>query len=285
MDNSQYLSSLIEIGLTEREAKVYITLLGGRMFTALELQKAVNIPRTKIYEVLHKLVGRGVCIEKTLGRNKIYEAIEPKLAMERIYSTYQNNLERKRKLIDHVSEVFTPIFENSKSIVNPLEFIDVMKEKTQIHKRYTSCVRNTKREMLTFNKGPYACDNSDRLGEQEDEEFKLHKRGGVTKDIYELNELKEVDWLIESVKKSVSFGQEARVVDKLPIKMLIFDQERVMFALEQPNQVPGELTMIYIEHKQLAEACSMLFYYLWDQGKDFSEFEKTLDNHKNLISV
>jgi len=274
MDTSKYLRSFIEIGLTEREAKVYITLLSGRMFTVLELQEAVNIPRTKIYEVLNKLVSRNICIEKKLGRNKLYEAVEPKLAMERVLDSYKKELERKEELIQQVSEVFTPIFQNSKSIVNPLEFIDVMKEKTQIHKRYTVCVHSTRREMLTFNKGPYACDTSDRLGEQEDEEYKLLKRGGSCKDIYELSELKEVDWLLNSVKKSLKLGQQARVVERLPIKMLVFDQEKVMFALEQPVLVPNELTMIYIEHKQLAEACSMLFYHLWDQGQDISEIGK-----------
>ena len=274
MDTSKYLKSFMEIGLTEREAKVYMTLLNGRMFTVLELQEAVNIPRTKIYEVLNKLVSRNICIEKKLGRNKLYEAVEPKLAMERVLDSYKKDLERKEELIEQVSDVFTPIFQNSKSIVNPLEFIDVMKEKVQIHKRYTACVHSAKREMLTFNKGPYACDTSDRLGEQEDEEYKLLKRGGFCKDIYELNELKEVDWLLDSVKKSLKLGQQARVVEKLPIKMLVFDQEKVMFALEQPVLVPNELTMIYIEHKQLAEACSMLFYHLWDQGQDISEIGK-----------
>ena len=278
MDTSKYLRSFIEIGLTEREAKVYMTLLSGKMFTVLELQEAVNIPRTKIYEVLNKLVSRNVCIEKKLGRNKLYEAVEPQIALERVVESYKKDLERKKELISQVSEVFTPIFQNSKSTVNPLEFIDVMKEKSQIHKRYTACVKSTKKEMLTFNKGPYACDTSDRLEEQEDEEFKLLKRGGSCKDIYELKELKEVDWLLSSVKKSLKLGQQARVVQRLPIKMLVFDQEKVMFALEQPVPVQNELTMIYIEHKQLAEACSMLFYYLWDQGQDISEIGKDLIN-------
>lgn len=274
MDSSKYLRSFIEIGLTEREAKVYMTLLSGKMFTVLELQEAANIPRTKIYEVLNKLVSRNICIEKKLGRNKLYEAVEPKIALERVLDSYKRDLERKEELITQVSEVFTPIFQNSKSIVNPLEFIDVMKEKTQIHKRYTACVKSTKREMLTFNKGPYACDTSDRLEEQEDEEFKLLRRGGACKDIYELDELKEVDWLLSSVKKSLKLGQQARVVKKLPIKMLVFDHEKVMFALEQPVPDSNELTMIYIEHKQLAEACSILFYHLWDQGIDICDIEK-----------
>ncbi len=285
MEKSKYLRTFIEIGLTEREAKVYITLLGGKMFTAADLQKSVNIPRTKIYEVLNKMVNRGICTERKLGKNKMFEAVEPKLAMEKVYERYQNDLKKKEELINQVSEVFTPIFENSKSIINPLEFIDVMKEKTQIHKRYTNSVSNTKREMLTFNKGPYASDNPQRLSEQEDEETKLLKRGGSTKDIYEFNELKEVDWLFESVKKSIAFGQKARVVQKLPIKMLIFDEEKVMFPLEQPIEVSNELTMIYIEHKQLAEACKILFNHMWEKGRDFSEIENEIIKHTNLVTV
>jgi len=285
MDTDKYLRAFVEIGLTEREAKVYMTLLNGRMYSASDLQKAVNIPRTKIYEVLNKLLSRGICTERKLGKNKIYEAIEPDLALESIYSKYQNDLNRKKKLINQLSEVFTPIFENSKSIINPLEFIEVMKDKVKIHRRYTNSVRSTKREMLTFNRGPYASDNPERLAEQEDEETKLLKRGGVTKNIYEFKEFKEVDWLLESVKKTVRFGQEARVVDNLPIKMLIFDDEKVMFPLEQPIDVSNDLTMIYIEHKQLANACRILFNHMWDQGKDFVEVEKLLQTNTEEIAI
>ena len=285
MDTDKYLRAFVEIGLTEREAKVYMTLLNGRMYTASELQKAVNIPRTKIYEVLNKMLSRGICTERKLGKNKIYEAIEPELALESIYSKYQNDLNRKKKLIDQLSEVFTPIFENSKSIINPLEFIEVMRDKVQIHRRYTNSVRNTKREMLTFNKGPYACDNNERLGEQEDEETRLLKRGGVTKDIYELKELKEVDWLLSSVKKSLRSGQQARVVEKLPIKMLIFDDEKVMFPLEQPVEASNDLTMIFIEHRQLAEACRILFNHMWDEGENFAEVEKLLKTNDKAIAI
>ena len=64
--------------------------------------------------------------------------------------------------------------------------------------------------MLTFNKGPYASDNSERLKEQEDEEAKLLKRGGSSKGIYQFSELEEIDWLYESVKISVHDGEKAK---------------------------------------------------------------------------
>ncbi len=282
MDNSKYLQEFVEVGLTEREAKIYMTLLSGRMFTASDLQNAVDIPRTKIYEVLNKMVSRNIVTEKKLGKNKMYQAIEPKLAMERIYENYRNELKQKREIIDRLSEVFTPIFENSKAIINPLDFIDVMEQKTQIHKRYIKSVSNTKIEMLTFNKGPYASDNIERLKEQEDEEAKLLKRGGTSKGIYQFKEFEEIEWLYDSVKMSVRDGEKARVVDSLPIKMLIFDDEKVMFPLEQPIKTSNDLTMIYIEHKQLASACRILFDHMWNSGVDFAEIEKSYLGEKKL---
>ena len=285
MDNSKYLRAFKEIGLTEREAKIYMTLLSGRMFTASELQEAVNIPRTKIYEVLHKMVSRKICIEKKLGKNKMYEAVEPKLAMERIYENYQNELQQKRELIDQLSEVFTPIFENSKAIIDPLDFIEVMEEKTRIHRRYIKCLHDTKVEMLTFNKGPYASDSSERLKEQEDEEAKLLKRGGSSKGIYQIKEFDEIEWLYDSVKMSVRDGEKARVVESLPIKMLIFDDEKVMFPLEQPIKTVNDLTMIYIEHKQLAVACRILFDHMWNSGIDFEEFECSYKSKDKIAAV
>ncbi len=100
---------------------------------------------------------------RSLAGINFTKQLNHKLALERVVESYKKDLERKEELINQVSEVFTPIFQSSKSIVNPLEFIDVMKEKGQIHKRYTACVKSTKREMLTLNKGPYACDTSDVL--------------------------------------------------------------------------------------------------------------------------
>ena len=50
-----------------------------------------------------------------------------------------------------------------------------------------------------------------------------------------------------------------------------------MFALEQPIPISNELTMIYIEHKQLAEACSMLFHHLWNKGQDIAEIGENFE--------
>ena len=123
MEISKFIKKFIDIGLTEREAKVYLTLLTKKMFTASELQEIVDIPRTKIYEVLQKMVHRGICIERRLGRNKIYEAVKPEIAFQIILDNYQTELNRKKDVIQELNSTLSPIFEQNKDILNPLDIL------------------------------------------------------------------------------------------------------------------------------------------------------------------
>ncbi len=270
-ETSQYINDFLEIGLTEREAKVYMMLLTKRMFTAAELQETVNIPRTKIYEVLQKMINRGICVERRIGRNKIFEAVEPKIAFGQIFEDYETKLNRRKELIKGLTEVFTPLYEENKEIMNPLDYIEVLTDQNQTQKRYIYEVHNTKREFLTFNKGPYVCDSPEKLKEQEDVEKKLLKRGGKCKNIYEAGEIRNLNWLIDYVKEQKKYGQEARVVETLPIKMLISDEKIVMFPLEGPHGKSKGITFIIIKHNALAKACRVLFQHYWEQGKDIDD--------------
>lgn len=272
-DYSKHIRNLLHVGLTEREAKVYLTLLTRRMLTALDLQEKVNIPRTKIYEVLQKMINRGICIERKVGRNKFFEAVEPKIAFERILETYQNELKRREKIAQELTDACTPWFNASKDIMNPMDFIEILKDKNQIHKKYVNVVESTRSELLTFNKGPYACDNPQRLKEQQIAETKLLNRGGVCKNIYESCELQNYMWLVDYVKEQQQSGQQAKLIEFLPIKMIISDCEKVMLPLEEPSGQFKELVMCVIKHGAFGNACKTLFNHFWEQGKDIYDLD------------
>lgn len=268
---SKSLRNLLHIGLTEREAKVYLSLLTRRMLTALDLQEKVNIPRTKIYEVLQKMINRGICIERKVGRNKFFEAVEPKIAFERILETYQNELKRKEEIAHELTDVCTPLFNAGKDIMNSLDFIEILKDKNQIHKKYVNVVESTRSELLTFNKGPYACDNPQRLKEQQIAETKLLNRGGICHNIYESFELQNYRWLVEYIEEQQQAGQKAKLIEFLPIKMIISDSEKVMMTLEEPS---GQFIMCSIKHGAFGNVCKILFNHFWKQGKDIYDLNK-----------
>lgn len=261
----------IDFGLTERETKVYMMLLTKKCFTTSELQNSVDITRTKIYEILQKMVARGICTVRSAGKIKFYEAVEPKLAFQRVFDKYkeecQSEFEKKKRLKEELIKVLNPVFDKSKNVVSPLDFIEIMKDKEQIQKKYLMSVRETKNEMLTFNKGPYVCDTTKRLSEQIKEEVKLLKKGSVSRNIYEEGELKNQTWLLNCLKALSKSGNQVRVVRTLPIKMMVFDERRVILPLQQSSPEGNGLTLLFIEHHGLALACKSLFNSIWEKAE------------------
>ena len=281
-DSIKYINNLRDLGLTEREAKLYLTLLEKKSFTVLELQQIAKIPRTKIYEVLQKMIDRGICTQRSLGKKKIYEAIEPATAFERIIkkseSEFLESLENKKEIVTNLVKTLVPVYDENKENFNPLEFIEIFKNKEQIQKKYIQMLQNTNNELLTFNKGPYVCDNFNRLNEQQAHEADLLKRGGVCRNIYELNELIKHEWLMDYINEQVHHGQQAKVIDYLPIKMILSDSKIVSFPLPQTIGNSTDITLVFIKHNQLATASKMLFDHLWEQAKDFSEVVEELNS-------
>ena len=264
----------IDFGLTERETKVYMMLLTKKCFTTSELQNSVDITRTKIYEILQKMVARGICTVRSAGKIKYYEAVEPKLAFQRVYDKYheecRNEFEKRKRLKEELIKALNPVFDKSKNIISPLDFIEIMKDKDQIQKKYLMSVRETKNEMLTFNKGPYVCDTTKRLSAQVKEEKNLLKKGIISRNIYEEEELKNQVWLLNCLKSLKNSGNQARITKNLPIKMMVFDEKRVILPLQQNSPEGNGITMLYIEHHGLALACKSLFNSLWEKSETIS---------------
>lgn len=267
----KYIQRFLELGLSERETKVYIELLSKKSFTSSELQKSAGIPRTKIYEVLLKLINRGICVERQVGKTRYYEALEPKRALNKILDDYKNNFqvefEKKKNLAENLSEVFNPVFEKNKDIDSPLEIVEVIKDKVKAQERILHAFRNSKSEVLSLVKGPYVCDTAARINAQVREERKLLKRGVAYRKIYESGELNEHELLIDQFKPLAKYGEQLKVIKSIPIKMVIYDQEMVIFPLQDVLKDPDELTIILVQHKQMVSACRMLFDSLWRIAK------------------
>jgi predicted transcriptional regulator len=266
------IQKFLALGLTEREAKVYITMLSKKGFTTLELQNAVDIPRTKIYEVLQKMISRGICTVRAIGKVKYYEAVEPKIAFKRVIDDYRSHceaeFEKKKSSVESLIDIFTPVYAKGKDVMYPLDFVEIFKDKEQIQAKYIQAVNGCNIDLLTFNKGPYVCDTAGRLKEQEEAEANLIKRGVICRNIFEEEELKNYAWLMNYVKsQSDLYRKNARVINQLPIKMMVFDEQKVFFPLVQSTGGSNSITMIFIEHREFAGACKMLFQFLWDKAK------------------
>jgi sugar-specific transcriptional regulator TrmB len=107
-DNPMLEKFLEEIGLTDKEAPVYLALLGQDSATPSELAEKTGIKRTTVYVVLESLEKKGLASELPSGTTSRFHAEPP----ERL----QTYIERQRVLLEEKSARLKDIIPQIKSV-------------------------------------------------------------------------------------------------------------------------------------------------------------------------
>lgn len=89
MEKNEIIEILMETGLTDKEAKVYMVLLELKEAIPSTISRVANIKRPTAYVILEQLQKRGlVSYCRQDGKYMYYHALPPKLLLEREYNKY-----------------------------------------------------------------------------------------------------------------------------------------------------------------------------------------------------
>jgi len=257
------INQLINIGLTENEAKVYYCLLKKQQFTASEISQLANVNRSKIYSVLNSLKNKGLSIEK-LGKVRKFEALDPKIAFEKIKEEQLKKIDKLHDLSDNLS----PIYKNHKKNSSTLDFIQVFSTSASIIKKHHSLEMQSKEIVLSFCKAPYAMNCDPKIHEEQQESM---KKGVNYKSIFEV-EKDNLVFFVHRMKSFIEQGEEIKIAYHLPIKLHVFDDTTVMFSMSNQFKPEENLTYLVIEHPDLAETLTSTFYDHWEKAITLDEF-------------
>ncbi len=67
----------------------------------------------------------------------------------------------------------------------------------------------------------------------------------------------------------VAAGEQARVVDELPLKLVLIDERIALFTMEDPVAGAPALTIMIVEHPALARLLKLSFERVWESAEDF----------------
>jgi len=268
MNYTDLQNRLSNLGLTEREAKVYLALLNNSGATAASLQKMAGIHRTKIYEVLKSLSYKGLCSEKRVDNLISYEAISPKIAL----SQFTISIEERVKDAHRLSDELQTIYSQGEKQTEPFEYIEIIHGNDNIHHRYISLLKSTKNELISFTRPPFATNTPKEDQEQFDEFYAFRSRGGKSRWIREFGPNPDA-YEIEISEIAASKGEEFRISEKLPLKMMIFDREILLLADEGKLAREGELSMSIIKQQTMVNGYVALFEFFWTQSITFEEWK------------
>ena len=274
---------LVKFGLTTYESKCYMTLLGQSSLTAIEVAKTAGIPRPKVYETLESLINKGLC--RTFpDRVNRYSAVSPsflKKELDKSLKAMHTEIEQKTKKLnlikkegDEILESLLPLFIEGRNRNNPVNYIEIIKNSEMIKERYTKLANEAQNEILLFSKPPYDTPTKE-LSHQSDKVTSTLKKNVSFRSIYEIHDTKAMNQLFYNhVKSKKENCLTYRVIEKLPMKMAIFDTKTVLLAMEDPVSNCLSLTTQIIEHQGLASGLKILFEVMWERAMDYRILEE-----------
>lgn len=271
MSTERFIREFQDIGLSEREARLYLALLGKEESSAAELHRISGVIRSKTYELLENLVTKGFATERIEGRKKYFRPVPPDDLKQIVARDIDAEHERKK---DVTNTLFTSLHAefSSNNHNGNLDKVEVLRNNKQIHLRYLQFMRETKEELLSFSRSPYARANDSEGKVQEDVAETLLKKGVVFKGIYMLEDDTK-DWLMPSMERYAEMGEEARFIDYLPIKLFISDQKRVLFSIENYTQEENsDFTMLVIKDEAYTTAMNAVFESYWAKAREAGEW-------------
>ena len=253
---------LQQVGLNAYEARSYLVLMGHPRFKALELAARAHVPRQKIYEVLDSLVEKGfaqVIQEKT----KLFSAVDPSLAipsyLARRTRALQGELTEQARLASGLIEDLRTAFLEGQDGRGTLEFLSLVNESTQTAIQYRRMLTTVSQHYVEFSRPPFAVDPLDEKLVQE-----AAGRGVCARLLIEAGQIDSEHR--ERLHDYRQAGVAIRFLDRLPLKLALFDGKCGLVALLDPVVTRPSWTSVVFEHEGFSEAMAGLFESYWGRG-------------------
>src|SRR3989344_9687971 len=105
---SKIFEILKDLEFDDREIKIYLTLLRLGVSPALKISKEAGIDRTTAYDILERLIGRGIVSSYVKNKSKQFSALTPEKLLSYFkekYSSLENILPELKKISNQTPEI------------------------------------------------------------------------------------------------------------------------------------------------------------------------------------
>lgn len=238
------------VGIDGTEESVYRALLRGPGRGPAELAEALGLRRAVVQRALSGLEEKGL-ISRSASRRPRYHAAPPGLAVEALILRHEEGLQRARVRAAELNGEMAAL----PDLPAMVDLVEVVSGRDAVVQRITQVQRSARREVLVFDRPPYAVDAAaGTAGEVE------HLRRGVRARVVYDHSALDVPGGLEEVRQMVGEGEEARIASGLPMKMLIADGGLGLVPLRAADETAG---VVMIHPSALLDALIALFEAYW----------------------
>ena len=254
---------LVRLGLTLYEARAYVALVRRDASTPAEVARLAGVPRPRIYDVLESLVGKGLAADRPGGAAK-FVATPPERVAAQLMRAHRERVASLEDDAHGLVDELRSAYQDGRRLTDPLDYIEVIRSPEAVASRFNDLQASVQREMLIFSTEPVAIAVAENVVGLE-----LARRK-VLRSMYEFSVLESEDQLA-GVRAFVEAGEQARFVERLPMKLGIIDERTVLFAMPDPIAGRDDLTTLVIEHPHLAHTLKIGFESVWTTGVSFNQ--------------
>ncbi|GAA0574514.1 TrmB family transcriptional regulator [Kribbella sandramycini] len=243
--------------LDAREERAYRLLVGLAAARATDLAEVAELPAPEAAEVLQRLQAKGL-VAVTAADDPVFRPLPPDVALGTTLLRRQESLEAARKTVAALSEEFRA----SASRRDAHHLVEVVVGATALRERLRDLQESARQEILWFCRAnPLAMQGADNT-----EEYGALSRGVRYRAIYE-RALLATPGELDSIAEGVSWGEEARTLPTLPVRLAIVDRATAVCPLVRDDELGiGEPTAAVINRGQLLDALLALFESHWEQA-------------------
>ncbi|MEU1689264.1 helix-turn-helix domain-containing protein [Micromonospora sp. NPDC005707] len=241
------------IGLTPDEERLYRCLVQLTTARAGELAERLGRPHADILAQLDALRGKGLVLPAGPEPDAPLRPLAPDVPLGEALLRRQEALESARAAVTQLTEEYRAGMRRH----DAEHLVEVVTGARALRERLRDLQNGARSEVLWFCRAnPLAM-----AGQENVEEFDALARGVRYRAIYERGMLLEPGALAD-VEQGVRAGEQARVLDRLPVRLAIVDGRTAVCPLV-PERDSGEPSAAVIGRSQLLDALLALFESHW----------------------
>lgn len=244
--------TLTELGLNQYETKAYLAIVRRDSATPAEVADLAGIPRQRAYDVLRSLAEHGLVA--TVPSNQLrYAAIAPDPAISELVDRRRQQQSALEQRSAALRSELAEIWSRGRHHEAPLRYIEVLRDRDAVAARTSRLLDEVRDEFLALVRPPYFA-----VPEADDDLANAH----LVRSIYERSALDDAP-MRDFLARSAAAGEQARIADSLPLKMVIADRRLVVIHLPDPVADENQYTMLLVDHPELAGAMAAVFETVW----------------------
>ncbi|TDC31964.1 HTH domain-containing protein [Micromonospora sp. 15K316] len=241
------------IGLTPDEEQLYRALIQLTAARVDQLVERLRRPRTEVLAQLEALRGKGLVPPAGPDPDAPLRPLAPDVPLGAALLRRQEALESARAAVNQLTEEYRAGMRRH----DAAHLVEVVHGAAALRERLRDLQNGARHEVLWFCRAnPLAMPGQDNL-----EEFDALARGVRYRAIYEREMLLEPGAL-EDLEQGVRAGEQARLLDRLPVRLAIVDGRTAICPLV-PDRASGETSAAIIGRSQLLDALLALFESHW----------------------